>query len=126
MKLEVQHVEVHASSLTRAKEFYVNKLGLDLIEEIPGLNLIALRAGKVRISIFGGFEKKPDIHREKYCGTHLIFRTNNLEKTVNDLKKKGVVFTTEIIVAGDFMRDVATMDPDGNIIEFAEYLREPL
>lgn len=52
MDLEIQHVEVHVSSLEKAKEFYVGKLGLEVLEEIPALNLVALKAGGVHISIF--------------------------------------------------------------------------
>lgn len=59
MKLELQHVEIHVSSLAEAREFYVRKLGLELIDDIPALNLIAVRAGGVRISIFGGYKRDP-------------------------------------------------------------------
>ena len=48
MNLKIQHVEVHVSSLSVAKEFYVSKLGLEVLEEIPPINIMALRAGNVR------------------------------------------------------------------------------
>lgn len=126
MNLEIQHVEIRVSSLEEAKEFYVNKLELTIIEEIPALHLIALKAGNIRISIFGGFEKKSKQKVGKYSGTHLIFRTKNLDKTIAKLTSKGIKFIGEIVVAGDFMKDLATTDPDGNLIEFAEYLKEPI
>jgi predicted enzyme related to lactoylglutathione lyase len=125
MNLQLQHVEIHVSSVERAKEFYVTKLGLEILEEIPSLNLLALKAGGVRISIFGGFE--PNLNPfEKKAGTHLILRTDNIENTKDELTKRGVVFRGEIFEAPGFIRDISTTDPDGNVIEIAEYLRDPL
>ena len=124
MQLEIQHVEVHVSSLEKAKAFYADKLELEILDEMPELNLLALTAGNVRISIFGGYE--PNLNAEKKTGTHLIFRTENLAETIEKLKAKGVTFKGEVFEAPGFIRDIATTDPDGNIIEFAKYLRDPL
>lgn len=124
MQLEIQHVEVHVSSVEKAKAFYVGQLGLEILDEMPELNLLALKAGNVRISIFGGYE--PNLNAEKKIGTHLIFCTSNLDETIEKLKAKGVTFKGEVFEAPGFIRDIATADPDGNIVEFAEYLRDPL
>ena len=70
MQLEIQHVEVHVSSLEKAKAFYADQLGLEILDEMPELNLLALKAGNVRISIFGGYE--PNLNAEKKTGMHLI------------------------------------------------------
>jgi glyoxylase I family protein len=125
MKLEVQHVEIHVSSLAKAREFYIEKLGLELIDEIPALNLIAVRSGNVRISIFGGYEHDPAPSPNR-VGTHIIFRTEDLEQAIRELESRGVVFTNKIAEAPGFIRDIATADPDGNRIEIAQYLRDPL
>jgi predicted enzyme related to lactoylglutathione lyase len=125
MNLQLQHVEIHVSSLEKAKDFYVTKLGLEILEEIPSLNLLAVKAGAVRISIFGGYEPNPNPF-EKKAGTHIILRTENIETTKEELTKRGVVFKGEIFEAPGFIRDIATTDPDGNVIEIAEYQRDPL
>ena len=125
MNLEIQHVEVHVSSLDNARAFYVDKLGLEVIEETPTLNLFSVRAGGVRISIFGGYEPNTNPF-EKKASTHIIFRTDNIEQTIERLKKRGVEFKGEIFEAPGFIRDIATTDPDGNVIEIAQYLRDPL
>jgi catechol 2,3-dioxygenase-like lactoylglutathione lyase family enzyme len=124
MNLTIQHIEIHVSSLEKAKEFYVNKLGLEIIDEIPPLNLIALKAGNIRISIFAGYE--PPANSKRTTGTHIIFRTDNLEDTIETLKGRGVVFLDGIFEAPGFIRGIATADPDGNIIEIGQYLRDPL
>jgi len=125
MNLEIQHVEVHVSSLEKAREFYVAKLGLEVIEETPALNLFSVKAGGVRISIFAGYEPNANPF-EKKASTHIIFKTDDIEKTMKELKKRGVEFKGEIFEAPGFIRDIATTDPDGNVIEIAQYLRDPL
>jgi len=125
MELTVQHIEVHVSSIDKAREFYVHTLGLPVLDDITELNLLALRAGGVRISLFGGYTPRI-AEDERKCGSHLIFRTNNLDETIKELTRRGVVFSSKITEAGEFIRDISTTDPDGNIIEFAEYLRDPL
>ncbi len=125
MNLTIQHIEVHVNSIEKAREFYVDKLGLTILDDMPDMNLLAVKAGGVRVSIFGGFGEKEENNNKK-SGTHIIFRTDNLKNTIEELKKRGVVFTGEIVEAGGFIRDIPTIEPDGNIIEFAEYLRDPL
>lgn len=125
MDLEVQHVEVHVTSVARAREFYVDKLGLAVLDDMPELDLLAVRAGQLRISIFGGYVSRGD-GDERWCSSHLIFRTADLNRTIAALTERGVVFTGEVVEAGGFIRDIATTDPDGNVVEFAEYLRDPL
>lgn len=125
MDLTIQHIEIHVSSLERAKEFYADKLGLEVIEELPHLNLLALKAGDVRVSIFGGFQSDVNLP-ERRTGTHIIFRTKNLENAIKELQDRGVKFLGDVFEAPGFIRDIATTDPDGNIIEIAQYLRDPL
>jgi predicted enzyme related to lactoylglutathione lyase len=124
MNLLLQHVEVHVSSIDLARDFYVDKLGLEVLEEVSHLNLISLKAGGVRISIFGGYETSKQF--EKKTGTHLILRTENLHATRDELIKRGMQFTGDIFEAPGFLRCITTTDPDGNVIEIAEYLRDPL
>jgi catechol 2,3-dioxygenase-like lactoylglutathione lyase family enzyme len=125
VELAVQHIEVHVTSVEKVRDFYVDKLGLQVLDDMPELNLLAVRAGQIRVSIFGGYEPKSDEDKRK-CGSHLIFRTDNLERTIEVLSYRGVTFNNEIVEAGGFIRDIATTDPDGNVVEFAEYLRDPL
>jgi len=125
MEFTIQHIEIHVSSLETAKAFYAGKLGLEVLEEIPVINLLALRAGQVRLSIFGGYE--PNNGRDtKKAGAHFVFRTNDIDATYLELKAKGVVFDQGVMEAPGFVRYLTTHDPDGNTIEFGQYLRGPL
>jgi predicted enzyme related to lactoylglutathione lyase len=125
MNLNLQHIEVHVSSLEKAREFYITILGLELIEETPALNLFSVKAGGVRISIFGGYDANT-IRHEKMTGTHIIFRTDDILKTKNELLARGHTLNGEMFEAPGFIKGFNTADPDGNIIEIAEYLRDPL
>jgi catechol 2,3-dioxygenase-like lactoylglutathione lyase family enzyme len=125
MKLEIQHVEVHVSDIEKAREFYVRQLGLEVLKEIPTLHLLALKAGGVRISIFGGYEPNEAPFAKK-ASTHIIFRTDDLDATIHELESRGVVFIGQVFEAPGFIRDISTLDPDGNVVEIAEYLRDPL
>jgi catechol 2,3-dioxygenase-like lactoylglutathione lyase family enzyme len=125
MKFTIQHIELHVSSLEKAKDFYVNKLGLEILEEIPVINLLALKAGNVRISIFSGYESDMD-RNPRNASSHFVFQTDDIELTYSELTAKGVVFDDKIREAPGFVRFLSTMDPDGNKIEFGQYLRDPL
>jgi hypothetical protein len=57
---------------------------------------------------------------------HLIFQTADLDTLVGTLSDRGVKFELPVHEAPGFCRDVTTLDPDGNRIKFAEYLRDPL
>lgn len=125
MDLSIQHCEVHVTSIGKVRDFYTNKLGLPVLDDMPELNLLAVKAGSVRLSIFGGYAPKAEGDEER-CGCHVIFRTDDLEATIDELSARGVVFQGEFTEAGGFIRDIATTDPDGNRIEIAQYLRDPL
>lgn len=125
MQLTIQHIELRVTSIEKVRGFYIDVLEFEVLDDMPELDLLALKAGDVRLSIFGGYEKASgDVRRS--CGAHLILRTDDLEGTIATLKEKGVQFPYEIVEAGDFMRDIEIADPEGNIIEIAEYLRDPL
>ena len=101
MKLEIQHIEVHVSSMIAAKEFYIDKLGLELIDENPAINLCSVKAGGVRISIFAGYEPKVN-NNNNTAGTHIIFRTDDIDSTLAKLQEKGVIFHGPIFEAPGF------------------------
>ena len=55
MNLKLQHAVIRVTSITRAKEFYIQKLGMEVLEETK--NFFAAKAGGVRLSFFEGYEK---------------------------------------------------------------------
>ena len=112
---------VAVSHLARARDFYANKLGLQLVEEGAQEDVLTFRTGRTSIIVY----------RSEEAGTN---RANAVVWGVGDeiddiaatLKAKGVTFEHytdmddvrldgDIHVAGD-MRLVWFKDPDGNIL----------
>ena len=47
------HFELHVYDLEAARRFYVDQLGLPVLQETPAMNLLAVLVGRSRMSIFG-------------------------------------------------------------------------
>lgn len=125
MKLDTCHVEVHVHSLDAAHEFYVGKLGFEVLQHAPAINLLAVQAGNIRISIFADVAQA-DVVASTRAGSHIIYRTPDLDATINALRKAGVDLPEKISEAPGFMKYISIHDPSGNLLEIAQYLRDPL
>lgn len=102
----------------RAKSFYRDTLGLDVVEERPGAATYSSGGSKVLVyeSEFAGTNK----------ATAATWAVNDLDETVRELKAKGVSFEHYAnlpgvkiegdIHVGDEMRVAWLKDPDGNIL----------
>lgn len=115
------HVELHVTNLDAARHFYVDQLGLAVLQETPAIRLLALRVGNLRVSIFGDATNPGGAGR-----VHLVLGTEDIEGTVDKLMRRGVTFAGPVADAPGFCRFVQTHDPDGNLVEIAQYLRDPL
>jgi catechol 2,3-dioxygenase-like lactoylglutathione lyase family enzyme len=124
MQIDTCHFEIHVHSLEAAKAFYVDVLGLEILQETPAIRLLAVKAGAVRISIFAN-ATAADVEAASAAGGHVIFRTPQLAATIEKLRRADIG-VPEVSEAPGFMRYVALRDPSGNLVEIAEYLRDPL
>ncbi len=116
----LSHVGVFVRDQKKAKDFYTKKLGLAVRSAIPKMGYLALGATK------GGedaslnlWQPTPEMWGEEYESavkqiggiTGIGFMTANLEKTIENLKSKGVR------VEGPGEEGMATVfDPDGNAV----------
>lgn len=123
MELKCQHAVIRVTDVNAAKDFYINKLGLKLLEEAG--NFFAASAGGVRISVFGGCEKS-EVSDEAKTGVSLIFRTADLESYAKELAGKGVNHIGDIIDIPNFHKFMEYEDPDGNVFFLAQYYVEPV
>jgi glyoxylase I family protein len=123
MKLACTHLVMWMSDLGRAREFYADTLGLPILEDHP--NLLALRAGDIRLSIFKG-DRPVEVPGARDEAMALILRTENLDQTVAELVAKGAELAAEIQEDPSFMRFASLVDPDGNNVYLAQYYRDPL
>jgi catechol 2,3-dioxygenase-like lactoylglutathione lyase family enzyme len=99
----------------------VDQLGLTVLQETPPISLLAVRAGSIRLSIFGDRQGAREA-----SPVHIVLGTSDLDRQIEMLEARGVQFAGPVVEAPSFCRFVQTRDPDGNPVEIAQYLRDPL
>ena len=123
MKLTCSQVLFSVTDLSKARDFYVTKLGFAIVEDHP--KMFAFRAGDVRFSVMGGAHHQ-DRAEAGEARVKLMFRCDDVADTVRRLAEQGVETNGPIEEAPGFMRHVELFDPDNNLIYLAQYLRDPL
>lgn len=122
----IHHIAIIVSDYEASKDFYVNKLGFQIIRENyrPERNdwKLDLKVNEAtELEIFGVKNPPARVTRPEAAGLrHLAFFTDNIEETVSELKEKGIV--TEPIRVDEFSGKKFTFfaDPDGLPIELHE------
>ncbi|WP_297632225.1 VOC family protein [uncultured Clostridium sp.] len=122
---KIHHVAIISSNYEVSKDFYVNKLGFQVIREIyrkeRNSYKLDLKIGDSQIELFS-FENPPK--RPSYpeaCGLrHLAFEVPNIEIAVKELNSKEI--KTEPIRVDEFtsMKFTFFSDPDGLPLELYE------
>ena len=123
---QIHHIAIIVSDYEASKDFYVNKLGFQIVRENyrPERNdwKLDLKVNETtELEIFGVKNPPARVTRPEAAGLrHLAFFTDNIEKTVAELKEKGIV--TEPIRVDEFSGKEFTFfaDPDGLPIELHE------
>ena len=127
MKLNsVHHIAIIVSDVERAREFYIKKLGFEVIRENYRKERddwkLDLRVDEhTELEIFA--EKNPPkrVNRPEACGLrHLAFRVESVEETVKELAEMGI--ECEPIRTDNFTGEKMTFffDPDGLPLELHE------
>jgi catechol 2,3-dioxygenase-like lactoylglutathione lyase family enzyme len=111
--MQVEHVDfvsVLTQDLPRAKQFYVDVLGLEV--ETEGDSDMELRCGQVTLDVFDpssidqGFAPSP---------AGIALRVDDVDAARAELESRGVVFDGETIVT-DVCKQAWFKDPDGNAL----------
>lgn len=126
MKLEeIHHVAIIVSDYEKSKDFYVNKLGFEIIREnyraARDDYKLDLKLGDCELEIFGvkNAPKRPSY--PEACGLrHLAFAVENIEETIAELNARGI--ETEPVRCDDYTGKKMTFfsDPDGLPLELHE------
>lgn len=127
MKLNsVHHIAIIVSDIEKAREFYVEKLGFEVVRESYRKERddwkLDLRVDEhTELEIFA--EKNPPkrVNRPEACGLrHLAFRVESVEETVKELAEMGI--ECEPIRTDSFTGEKMTFffDPDGLPLEIHE------
>ena len=123
---QIHHIAIIVSDYEASKDFYVNKLGFQIVRENYRLERndwkLDLKVNETtELEIFGVKNPPARVTRPEAAGLrHLAFFTDNIEETVAELKEKGIV--TEPIRVDEFSGKKFTFfaDPDGLPIELHE------
>ena len=119
------HIAVIASDWEQARDFYVNKLGFELIREAyrPAIGdyLRMLRLGETTIEIFIKPENPERVNNPEAKGLrHLAFRVDNAEEAAAWLNSRGIAtepIREDLVNGGKF---TFFRDPDGLPLEIHE------
>ncbi len=122
----IHHIAIIVSDYEVSKDFYVNKLGFQIVRENyrPERNdwKLDLKVNETtELEVFGVKNPPARVTRPEAAGLrHLAFFTDNIEETVAELKEKGIM--TEPIRVDEFSGEKFTFfaDPDGLPIELHE------
>ena len=97
MKLsKVHHVAIIVSDYEQSRDFYVNKLGFEIVRENYRKDRddykLDLRLEDMELEIFGVKNPPKRPSYPEACGLrHLAFYVENVEDMVEELKEKGIV-----------------------------------
>ena len=122
----IHHIAIIASDYDKAKEFYVDKLGFKVKREVERKEredfIIFLDAGdNIEIELF--IEKNPPkrLTRPEARGLrHLAFRVDDIYKSVEELKKRGIETEEVRIDPLNGKHMTVFFDPDGLPLELHE------
>ncbi|NFS30450.1 VOC family protein [Clostridium botulinum] len=121
----IHHVAIIVSDYEKSKDFYVNKLGFNIIRENyrpdRGDYKLDLKLGDCELEIFGVENSPKRVSRPEACGLrHLAFKVECIEDIISELNEKGI--ETEPIRIDEFTNKKMTffLDPDGLPLELHE------
>ncbi len=119
----LHHSAIDVSDYDRAKMFYIDQLGFRILGEYcfpSGTRRMDCVLGSVRLEIFCSANARSKPEGRVYGLRHLAFRVTDLEKTVAELKEKGI--QTDGIRRDPMAEGRMTFfhDPDGLELELYE------
>ena len=122
----IHHIAIITSDYDKTIEFYVNKLGFNIIRENYRLERkdwkLDLRINEfTELEIFVESNPPKRVNRPEACGLrHLAFYVDSVEQTVSELEKVGI--NCEPIRFDDYTGKKMTFfhDPDGLPLEIHE------
>ena len=126
MKLEqIHHVAIIASDYQKSREFYVEKLGFEVVREVYRAerndHILNLKLGDTEIELFGMPNPPARVTNPEACGLrHLAFRVADMDEAVAWLRGLGI--ETEPVRVDPYTQTRMTFfrDPDDLPLELHE------
>ncbi len=126
---KLDHVAIEVSNLDRAIEFYTEKMGFALqsraTNEEQQEDYCFLKSQDTTIELISDLKKTYSEKRnfqKPYC-PHICFVTDDMKKTVKDLKANNIEIIRGPFEIANEETWVYFADPDGNILEYIEWYK---
>lgn len=118
----IHHIAIIVSNYEKSKDFYVNKLGFQILRENyreeRGDYKLDLKLGECELEIFSGKNNPKRPSYPEACGLrHLAFKVNDIEKEVEELKALGIEVEPIRLDEITNKRMTFFQDPDGLPLE---------
>lgn len=101
-----------------SRDFYVDLLGLSLVEEHE--DCLKLKAGSHNVFMFQGTMESISYEHGYNSNSSLVLAVSNLDEKIKELKSKGVVFIHDSPNENRWGRYAAFKDPSGIVNELME------
>ena len=121
----IHHIAIIVSNYEKSKDFYVNKLGFQILRENyreeRGDYKLDLKLGECELEIFSGKNNPKRPSYPESCGLrHLAFKVDDIEKEVEELKALGIEVEPIRLDEITNKRMTFFQDPDGLPLELHE------
>ena len=123
----IDHIAIIGTDYNKTKEFYVNKLGFEVISEHNRPEkkdiIINVKQGDLNLEIFikENAPIRPKIPNPEHTGLrHLAFRVENVEKTLKKFDELGIFHEELRFDDFDNKKMAFFFDPDGLPLEVHE------
>ena len=121
----IHHIAIIVSNYEKSKDFYVNKLGFQILRENyreeRGDYKLDLKLGECELEIFSGKNNPKRPSYPEACGLrHLAFKVDDIEKEVEELKALGIEVEPIRLDEITNKRMTFFQDPDGLPLELHE------
>ena len=121
----IHHIAIIVSNYEKSKDFYVNKLGFQILRENyreeRGDYKLDLKLGECELEIFSGKNNPKRPSYPEACGLrHLAFKVDDIEKEVEELTALGIEGEPIRLDEITNKRMTFFQDPDGLPLELHE------
>jgi lactoylglutathione lyase len=129
---KLDHIAVQVSNMQASIDFYTEKIGLKLlyhkVDEQHGeaFAFLELEGGNLELLQHLGDDtgvNTPTEIRKPYC-PHFALATDDLDATIAQLNQAGVSIVDGPLEIADTVRWLYFSDPDNNVGEYIQYLRD--
>ena len=127
--IKLDHIAVGVSNLDAAIDFYEQKIGLKFlfkkVDEAHGEAFAYLEMKGTRLELLQPLRlaKRPAADKQSFC-PHLAFVSDDIQDTQQRLQEKQVTLLKGPMEIPGMVRWLYAADPDGNVLEFVQWLQQ--